>query len=104
VPGWNIAMVPFVRDAWPGVPAVLFGDLDPRGVEIAQTLLASWPGLGWFTPQLPAGVLARARSCAWPPLPEGMPATIARLAQAGRWVEQEDLIRESAILEALSRA
>jgi chromosome partition protein MukB len=101
VPGWNTSMVPHLVEAWRDVPALLFGDLDPNGVEIARSPREAWPGLAWFTPDLGEETLARARPCDWPPLPEGMPPFILRLARLGRWVEQESLLQDPSVLGSL---
>jgi hypothetical protein len=101
VPGWNTVMVRHICGVWPGVPSILFGDLDPNGVMIARSLREAWPELRWFTPELPETLMRRARPCPWPDLPEDMPPIIERLARLGLWVEQELMLREPEILEAL---
>ncbi len=92
VPGWNLAMLQVLRGLWPSAPAVLFGDLDPAGVAIAATCRLQWPELRWFVPAWSDTLLAVSRPRTWPALAEGVPDTIRRLAEAGRWVEQEQLV------------
>lgn len=103
VPGWNLAMVQTLRGQWPNVSAVLFGDLDPNGVEIAESCRSAWPELMWFVPEWRPDLLDASQPKVWPKLRPGAPETIRRLAEAGRWVEQEQLLRRPGLVAEIER-
>ncbi|MFN7146906.1 MAG: hypothetical protein ACK4YP_24235, partial [Myxococcota bacterium] len=92
VPGWNTRMVERARDAWPGAPAAIFGDLDPNGVAIARSLRALWPALEWFVPSFAMDYLDRGRAAIWPGLDPDVPGVIHALAARSAWLEQETFL------------
>ena len=104
LPGWNLSMLRCLRDQWPSVPTVLFGDLDPAGMAIATTCQQQWPGLIWFVPPWHTALLAVSQAREWPPLPPIAPETIQRLAGAGRWIEQEQLVQMDWLIRDISAA
>lgn len=87
-----------------GVPVVLFGDLDPNGVRIARHLRESWPGLRRLVPEfwreyLPTHALERD----WPDnlSLEGEPPLVQDLASCGLWLEQEPIVLDPRLPEAM---
>ena len=103
VPGWDTATVKrwleLVR-----VPVAHFGDLDPNGVRIYLHLRELLPELMWFVPwfwseYLPLHGLRREwpddLDLAW------APELVRELASRGLWLEQERLVSDARVGEAL---
>ena len=104
VPGWNTRMVDRLRGAWPGVPALLFGDLDPNGVAIARSLRAAWPDLIWFIPEFVDEYLPRSRPGEWPEIGGELPPIVRRLIDSKRWLEQEVFVLDGRLAGVLASA
>ena len=107
VPGWNTATVKHVLDHLGSVPLVHFGDLDPDGVEIVAHLRRSYPRLRWAVPTFwKEYVPNRARQKAWPAdiALDGAPALVHELKQSSLWLEQETIVLDPRLPNALERA
>lgn len=104
IPGWNLSMLTTLKRQWPSTPAVLFGDLDPAGMAIATTCQQQWPELVWFVPPWRPALLAVSQAREWPPLPPNAPETIQRLADANRWIEQEQLFHMDGLMRDILAA
>lgn len=104
VPGWDTATVGHLLDRLSGIPLVHFGDVDPNGVRILLHLRQRAPGLLWFLPDFwfeladTAGLEAT-----WPPDLDlaFAPATVRKLAARGLWLEQERIVLDPRMAEAL---
>lgn len=104
VPGWDTATVGHLLDRLAGTPLVHFGDVDPNGVRIMLHLRQRAPGLCWFLPDFwfeladTAGLQAT-----WPPdLDLGFaPARVRKMAARGLWLEQERIVLDPRMAEAL---
>ncbi|AGP36472.1 Wadjet anti-phage system protein JetD domain-containing protein [Sorangium cellulosum] len=107
VPGWDTATVRvFLDELDPRreVPVVHFGDLDPNGVRIARHLRALRPDLRWAIPELWAEYLEeRALRGEWPEDLDvaGEPALVRELYARGLWLEQEVIVLDPRLAEAL---
>lgn len=104
VPGWNTRMVTRAHAAWPHVPALLFGDLDPNGVAIARAVQEMWPGLRWFIPGFAHEYLARALPGDWPEGVGDVPPIVRVLMDTSRWLEQEVFVLDRRLVEELESA
>lgn len=107
VPGWDTATSRPLLTALGDVPIVHFGDLDPNGVRIHRHLRALVPELGWFVPDFAADLLElHARPRAWPDDLDltDAPELVRRLAEEGRWLEQEVLAVHPDLPRAMERA
>ena len=104
VPGWDTATVGHLLDRIEGVPVVHFGDLDPNGVRIMLHLRRRAPNLKWFLPEFwfefvdVCGLPSR-----WP---EDLdldfaPAPVRSLAARGLWLEQERIVLDPRMADAL---
>lgn len=107
VPGWNTTTVRQLLTSIPAVPVVHFGDLDPNGVRIYRHLREHFPGLGWLVPEFWNELVAmHAQKREWPDdldLDEA-PALVQSLAQQGLWLEQERLVLDPRLLDAMDAA
>lgn len=107
VPGWDTATVGHLLDRIEGIPIVHFGDVDPNGVRIMLHLRRRAPHLKWLLPEfwfeladvwgLPA---------TWPQdLDLGFaPARVRELAMRGLWLEQERIVFDPRMADALEVA
>ena len=104
VPGWDTAAVGHLLDQLSGIPIVHFGDIDPNGVRILLHLRRGVPGLKWF---LPGFWLELAEDnglrATWPPDLDldFAPAGVRALASRGLWLEQERIVLDPRIADAL---
>ncbi len=104
VPGWDTATVSHLLNRLEAVPVVHFGDLDPNGVRIMLHLRKRAPNLKWFLPEFwfelvdVCGLQTR-----WPQdLDLGFaPAQVRELAARGLWLEQERIVFDARIANAL---
>lgn len=100
----SIAPATPLRDAWSGVPALLFGDLDPNGVAIARALQDAWPGVGWYIPEFAEEYLERALPAEWPEIEGELPGIVRVLIERGVWLEQEVFVLDGRLVGGLDRA
>jgi hypothetical protein len=104
VPGWDTATVGHMLDRIEGVPVVHFGDLDPNGVRIMLHLRRRAPNLKWFLPEF---WFELADVCGLPTTwPQDLdlnfaPASVRALAARGVWLEQERIVFDSRMADAL---
>ena len=104
VPGWDTATVGHMLDRIPGIPVVHFGDLDPNGVRIMQHLCKRVPNLKWFLPEFWFELVD---VCGLPTTwPQDLdldfaPAPVRELAARGLWLEQERIVLDPRIIDAL---
>ena len=107
VPGWDTATVGHLLDRIEGIPVLHFGDVDPNGVRIMVHLRRRAPNLKWFLPDFwfeladTCGLRAR-----WP---EDIdldfaPARVRALAARGLWLEQERIVLDPRMADALELA
>ena len=104
VPGWNTATVKLLLDQLGSVPLVHFGDLDPKGVEIVAHLRRSYPQLRWAVPAFwKEYVPNRARRKRWPEdiALDGAPSLVHELKQSSLWLEQEAIVLDPRLANAL---
>jgi hypothetical protein len=107
VPGWDTATVGHLLDRVSGIPVVHFGDLDPNGVRIMLHLRGRAPHLKWFVPEFwfelvnTDGLRAR-----WPQDLDldFAPAQVRELATRGLWLEQERIVLDPRMADALEAA
>ncbi len=104
VPGWDTSTVTLLLDRLAYVPVVHFGDLDPNGVRIAAHLRERRADLVWLVPSFwREHVEAHASRARWPddlPLDDA-PPLVRELAERGLWLEQERVVLDPRLLEAL---
>lgn len=104
VPGWDTVTVGHLLDCLSGVPVVHFGDIDPNGFRILLHLRQRAPDLKWFLPDFWFELAdAYGLPVEWPP---GLDLTFApdrvrALASRGLWLEQERIVLDSRVAEAL---
>ena len=104
VPGWDTATVDHLLDRLSGIPVVHFGDVDPNGVRIMLHLRRRAPNLKWFLPEF---WFELADVCglrtAWPQDLDldFAPNQVRELAARGLWLEQERIILDPRISDAL---
>ncbi len=107
VPGWDTATVAHLLDRLTHVPAIHFGDLDPNGVRILRHLRERRADLRWFVPSFWAEHVERhGLKTRWPvdlDLSDA-PALVRELAARGLWLEQERIVVDARIGEALEAA
>lgn len=107
VPGWDTATVGHLFDRIQGVPVVHFGDLDPNGVRILLHLRRRVPNLKWLLPEF---WFEFVDACGLPTTwPQDLdldfaPAPIRALAARGLWLEQERIVLDPRMAEALAAA
>ena len=104
VPGWDTATAGHLLERLPAVPVIHFGDLDPNGVRIMLHLRQRAPGLGWFVPDFWFESLDQyGLKMAWPTDIdlEFAPAKVRELVTRGLWLEQEHIVLDTRIEDAL---
>ena len=107
VPGWDTATVGHLLDRIEGIPVVHFGDVDPNGVRIMLHLRRRAPNLKWFLPEF---WFELAEACGlramWPQDIdlEFAPAQVRALAARGLWLEQERIVLDPRMADALELA
>ena len=107
VPGWDTATVGHLLDRLSAIPVVHFGDLDPNGVRIMLHLRGRAPHLQWFVPDF---WFELADTCAlrakWPQdlNLDFAPAQVRDLATRGLWLEQERIVLDPRMADALESA
>lgn len=107
VPGWDTATAAQLLDCVPGLPVLHFGDLDPQGARIYQHLRQRCPELRWFVPAFWAELMdSHGLPARWPAALDlsSAPALVRELAARGLWLEQERLVLDRRVGEALERA
>lgn len=105
VPGWDTVTVGHLLERIHGVPVVHFGDLDPNGVRILLHLRKRVPDLKWLLPAFWfERVDVHGLPAAWPKdLDLGFaPAPVRALAERGLWLEQERIVLDPRMAEALA--
>lgn len=106
VPGWDTASVVHLLERVAHVVVVHFGDLDPNGVRIYQHLRERRPDLRWFVPDFWAELAdSHGLQAVWPADLElaTAPALVRDLAARGLWLEQERIVLDRRICEALEQ-
>lgn len=104
VPGWDTTTVGHMLDRIEDVPVVHFGDLDPNGVRIMLHLRRRAPNLKWFLPEFWFELVD---VCGLPTTwPEDLdldfaPAPVRALAARGLWLEQERIVLDPRMPDAL---
>jgi hypothetical protein len=104
VPGWDTATVDYLLDRVSGIPIVHFGDIDPNGIRIMLHLRRRAPGLKWFLPEF---WFEFADACGlratWPQDLDldFAPAPVRKLAARGLWLEQERIVLDPRMPDAL---
>jgi hypothetical protein len=104
VPGWDTATVGHLLDRIEGIPVVHFGDLDPNGVRIFLHLRRRASNLKWFLPEFWFELVD---VCGLPTTwPQDLdldfaPAPVRALAARGLWLEQERIVFDPRMVEAL---
>ena len=107
VPGWDTATAGHLLDRLCGIPVVHFGDVDPNGVRIMLHLRGRAPNLKWF---LPGFWFELADVCGlratWPQDLdlEFAPAQVRELAARSLWLEQERIVLDPRMADALEVA
>jgi len=104
VPGWNTVSPQLLLPRLPDVPVLLFGDLDPAGVEIAAHLQSVHPPLRWVTFDLWRTLLpAYAQIGTWPEDQDlrRAPPLVHELVRAHTWLEQERLVLNERLIGEL---
>jgi len=107
VPGWDTATVAHLLHHITHVPVIHFGDLDPNGMRIYLHLRERRADLRWFVPAFWAELIdSHGMQSAWPTDLDlsAAPALVRDLAARGIWLEQERLVLDHRISEALERA
>lgn len=105
MPGWDTRTARILLKQFEGIPVAHFGDLDPNGVKIMRHLRAFRPDLKWVVPEFWQEYLAKhASTTVWPDdldLNEA-PALVRRLAASGHWLEQEAIVLDSRLPQAIT--
>lgn len=107
VPGWDTATVGNMLDRIEGIPVVHFGDIDPNGVRIFLHLRRRTPNLKWFLPEFWFELVD---VCGLPTTwPQDLdlnfaPAPVRALAARGLWLEQERIVFDPRMVQALEAA
>lgn len=105
VPGWDTATVGHLLDRIEGIPVVHFGDVDPNGLRIMLHLRERAPNLKWFIPEFWFELAdAYGLRATWPQdlALEYAPARVRELAERGLWLEQERIVLDSRLPDALA--
>lgn len=108
LPGNNDRLaVQFIESFPENVPWHHFGDLDPKGVEIFGRLRAGAKKPQWFVPEFWDEYFenyALPKHQDWPDsrATEASPPLVMRLVKAGKWLEQEPLIADPRLADAVS--
>lgn len=109
-PGWNSRLAQqLIRTLPPDIPWFHFGDLDPEGIRIYQSLGDATRKPELWIPEFWGEYLndyALPVKQPWPVLPEGLVEhpLLHALLETGRWLEQEVAVVDSRISEALDSA
>jgi hypothetical protein len=104
VPGWDTATVGHMLDRIQGIPVVHFGDLDPNGVRIMLHLRKRVPNLKWFLPEFWFELVdGCGLQTMWPQDLDldFAPARVRALAARGLWLEQERIVFDPRMADAL---
>lgn len=104
VPGWNTRMTAWLFEAFPSVPTLHFTDLDPNGVRMLRHLRSQRADLKWFVPEFWAEYVERhAMKKTWPRTLDlqDAPPLVRSLAARGLWMEQERIVFDDRIVDAL---
>lgn len=107
VPGWDTATVGHLLDRLSGIPVMHFGDVDPNGVRIMLHLRRRAPNLKWFLPEFWFQLAdVRGLRAKWPQDLEldFAPAQVHELAKRGLWLEQERIVLDPRMPDALEAA
>lgn len=107
VPGWDTATVGHLLDRLSGIPIVHFGDLDPNGVRILLHLRRRAPQLKWLLPDFWFKLADRCGLRAQWPRDLDLnfaPAPVRELAARGLWLEQELIVLDARMADALEEA
>ena len=107
VPGWDTATTRLLLECLSAIPVVHFGDLDPNGVRIMLHLRERVPTLKWFVPDFwfesldQYGLLTT-----WPTDIDldFAPTQVRNLAASGLWLEQERIVLDPRMTNALEEA
>jgi len=105
VPGWDSTTVAHLFEQLPRTPVLHFGDLDPNGARIYHHLRERRPDLTWFVPDFWAEFIdSHGQQTQWP---ENLdlthaPPWVRELAQRGLWLEQEAIVFDHRLIEALT--
>lgn len=107
VPGWDTPTVVRLLEHVAHVPVIHFGDLDPNGVRIYLHLREHRPDLRWFVPAFWADFIeSHGLRGLWPAdldLSQA-PSLLRELAARGLWLEQERIVLDLRLHEALESA
>ncbi|KLD78158.1 hypothetical protein FZ025_06350 [Xanthomonas hyacinthi] len=105
VPGWDTStVVHLLAQVKPEVPLVHFGDLDPNGVRIFLKLRERRSDLHWFVPPFWSECVApRKVKQPWSATLDlrDAPKLVRDLVRDGLWLEQEPLVVDSRLINAL---
>ena len=104
VPGWDTATVALLLERLAAVPVIQFGDLDPNGVRIVRHLRALRPDMHWFVPDFWWDLIDKhGQTRAWPDDLDvsDCPVLVKVLAERGLWLEQEPLVVDPRLADAL---
>ena len=107
VPGWDTATVGRFLDRLSTVPVMHFGDVDPNGVRIMLHLRRRAPSLKWFLPEFWFELADMwALPAMWPRDLDLQlaPARVRELAGRGLWLEQERIVLDPRLPDALEVA
>ena len=107
VPGWDTTTVAHLLERVAHVPVVHFGDLDPNGFRIYLHLRERRADLRWFVPSFWAEFIdSHGLRAPWPTdLDLSLaPAMVRDLAARGLWLEQERIVLDGRIGDALESA
>jgi hypothetical protein len=104
VPGWDTRTARLLLQQLRDVPAAHFGDLDPNGVRIMRHMREVRPDLYWVVPEFWTEYLPKAGlRASWPRDLDldGLPALVKQLASSGMWLEQEVIVLDPRLSQAL---
>ena len=104
VPGWDTVAGRLLLDHLTTTPVVHFGDVDPAGVKIMRHLRKHAPGLKWFLPDFWFERLEEfGRRATWPADIDldFAPTRVRNLVASGLWLEQERIVLDGRITQAL---
>jgi hypothetical protein len=107
VPGWDTTTVAHLLEQLPRTPTLHFGDLDPNGARIYHHLRERRPDLIWFVPDFWAEFIdSHGRSTQWPADLDltSAPPWVRQLTQRGLWLEQEAVVLDHRLSDALESA
>ena len=107
VPGWDTWTAGHLLDRVADVPVLHFGDLDPNGARIYAHLRERRPDLRWFVPAFWGELASRhGLRAPWPADLDlsDAPELVRDLAARSLWLEQERLVLDPRIGEALESA